>query len=66
MGVPPSWLFGDAREELDRWELYKQTGGDGFAASFPALTDVLKARLSRPARQGGLVKIGAAGWLSVA
>ena len=45
-------LFGDARAELERRELRKPTGGgDGFADSFPvaALTEVLKARLARPA-----------------
>src|ERR1700756_29643 len=44
-------LFGDARAELERRELHKQTGGgDGFADSFPvtALTRVLKERQARP------------------
>lgn len=56
-------LFGDARAELERRELHKQTGGDGFADSFPlaALTAVLKARMARPAlSKADWVQIGAA------
>jgi len=58
-------LFGDARAELDRRELHKQTGGgDGFADNFPvaALTEVLKVRLARSAlSRADWVEIGAAG-----
>jgi Domain of unknown function (DUF309) len=58
-------LFGDARAELDRRELRKQTsGGDGFADNFPvtALTDVLKARETRPSlSKADSVEIGAFG-----
>jgi Domain of unknown function (DUF309) len=57
-------LFGDARAELDRRELHKQTGGDGFADSFPvaALTELLKVRLARPAlSKVDWVEIGVAG-----
>ena len=58
-------LFGDARAELDRRELHKQTGGgDGFADSFPvaALTEVLTVRLARPAlSKADWVEIGIAG-----
>jgi hypothetical protein len=57
-------LFGDARAELDRRELHKQTGGDGFADNFPvaALTEVLQARLARPAlSKADWVEIGVAG-----